>query len=623
MRRRALRTFLISVALAAVLTIGLEFAHSLNDPWTEPLDRLIGLETAVVTLGGLLVWALIVFLYAVTNRMWLAGGLVTLFVFFIGFADYQKMRFRGEPLFVTDAVHLSQFGFLAETVGIGTTLAAVAVLLAIPAIFWGVAHYSSRLRPLPAPPATSGNLRRGALIRLAAGAAAALIIFSAATFNQPHNVTRQLYEATDIRWAPWNQAQNYADNGFIAGLLYNLPVSPMEEPPGYSQAAVEDLVQRYTAVAADLNATRDPAALADTNVVLILSESLSDPLRMPGITVAEDPLPYLRSLMASNPSGTMLTSGLGGGTANVEFEVITGMSVANMRPQIHSPYQLVVAQSEEFPSFQRTFGPPARETLTVHPYLETFYRRYDVYPALGFARSKFLDTMTHTGKKQGDRFVSDESLYAEVLEELRANEEPLFMNVVSMQNHGPQQGYANPIQVTGPLNIKETEKAGQYLRGLKYSDDALRQLVADVSTLEERTIVLLYGDHLPTVWPESVNQASGTTGSYETPWVVFANFPTQINSTPTLGPNQLVNQLIDAAGAQHTPWTALLHELASELPAMQSSAWLDAAGLPTSEEWLSERARQLLADYRLAQYDMVVGEGWGTQALYTTFPTGG
>ncbi|WP_221933211.1 hypothetical protein, partial [Tessaracoccus rhinocerotis] len=101
---------------------------------------------------------------------------------------------------------------------------------------------------------------------------------------------------------------------------------------GYSQAAMADLLERYSGIAEEHNATRDVSALSDTHVVLVLSESLSDPMAMPGITPAEDPLPFLRELMATNTSGTLRSGAFGGGTSSMEFEVVTGMAVANLQP---------------------------------------------------------------------------------------------------------------------------------------------------------------------------------------------------------------------------------------------------------------------------------------------------
>lgn len=312
----------------------------------------------------------------------------------------------------------------------------------------------------------------------------------------------------------------------------------------------------------------------------------------------------------------MIAAGVGGGTSNAEFEVLTGMAAANLHPQVSSPFQSLVSESGEFPSHLTTFGKPKRDTAALHPYLGSFYRRNAVYPALGFERFRFLDELGHLEKLPKDGFVSDAAIFNEAVNELRDSERPLVLNVVTMQNHIPQKGFADPIAVEGPLLTDGlAETAGQYLRGLKHSDDALRQFVDDINALDERTIVLMYGDHLPTLWPEDILAAAGETARFETPWVVFANFPTENLGPQTLGPNQLMNQVIDAAGAPHTPWTALLHEVGTEIPAMEPTRWIGPDGEVTSEAELTERGQGLLADYRLAQYDLAVGERWAAGPL--------
>ena len=646
------------LALALVLTLGLEFVHALHRPWPEALARLLELQTGVVAIGVLLVWAFIAFFHALTNRLWVAGTIVTSLAVVIGAADLLKMGFRSQPLFLTDAAYLGELSFLIENVGAGSVIAIVALLAALPMLGWVMARRSAhRATQRTAHRATQRTARRRAdddapaprrrtvLARVATGTVSLTVIVLAATFNWTGSPARALYEAAGADWAPWNQSQNYDDNGLIAGLLYTLPADAMDEPEGYSEEAMADLLARYTEVAAELNAGRDGAALAEANIVVILSESLSDPMALPAITPAEDPLPFLRSLMAENQSGTMISAGYGGGTASVEFEVLTGMAVANLKPQVDSPFQSMVAGADSFPSFLGTFA-EGHETYAIHPYASHFYRRSEVYPAFGFDSWDFRDTLPHLAKLPGDRHVSDAALYGEILDRLRETERPMFINAVSMQNHGPQQGLANPMGVQGPLSAGEADSAGQYLRGLAHSDAALEDFVTALAELDEPTAVLLYGDHLPALWPAAVLDSADPLARYSTPWVVFANFPLQgaagggngeasvsgegaagggdgeasvsgegAASVP-LGANQLMNQLVDAAGGEHTPWTALLHTVGEELPAMGRTAWIGAGGERVSEADLPPEAAAALADYRMAQYDLTVGEGWAAEELF-------
>lgn len=699
------------LGVALVLTLALEFVHGLHGTVDEAFTRLLELSSGVIALDVLVVWALLLFLHALTNRFWVSAGIVTVLAAVVGIADVLKMSFRNEPLFLSDAAYLSEIGFLIDNVGAGVVIGALGGVVAVPLAIWALARTravrrlrarlaawvgrlthrpehartvlheahagerratsamrrarrergTSAMRRARRERATSAmqravrgratstraprrsesysriSARAPALRRMAMGVASLTVLFAAASFNWPGSPARALYEAAGATWRPWNQSQNYDDNGLIAGLLYTLPASPMDEPEGYGEDAMAGVVERYTARAAELNAGRDAHALDGVNVVTILSESLSDPLALPALTAAEDPMPFLRELMATNPSGTLISSGYGGGTANVEFEVLTGMATSNFRAQVDSPFQSIVAPSDGFPSYLRWLAAD-REALALHPYSSRFYRRNAVYPALGFDQALFRDAgLEHLRKLPGDRYVSDASLFGELVDHLRDEDQPMFVNVATMQNHGPQQGLADPIPVDGPLSDAQAESGAQYLAGIRHSDDALRGLVEDLAELGEPTVVLLYGDHLPSFWPSEVLNSGSETARYETPWVVFANFPltdaggadgpdavgvggagaagvdgAAPAEAPAIGANQLMNQIVDAMGAHHTPWTALLHDLAAELPAMERTAWLDAAGNVTGEDELSERGRELLRDYRLAQYDMAVGDGWGT-----------
>ncbi|HZL80745.1 MAG TPA: hypothetical protein VFC06_02210, partial [Demequina sp.] len=134
--------------LALAIAVGLELVHTVNDPWKEPLERFTALQADVVLLGALIVWALLVFLLALTGRLWISAGVTLTLATMVGFADYQKMRLRSEPLYPSDVTYLGQFRFLVESVGTGRALGVAAALLAIPAVAWGVARLvGRRMRP--------------------------------------------------------------------------------------------------------------------------------------------------------------------------------------------------------------------------------------------------------------------------------------------------------------------------------------------------------------------------------------------------------------------------------------------------------------------------------------------
>ncbi|MPV35463.1 LTA synthase family protein [Georgenia subflava] len=613
--RRAVLLLASTAVVAVVVAYGLEWAHALNDPWLPTAERLALMNRELFALGALVVWAVLVLLLALTGRLWIAVSTTVAVAAVIGFADHQKMQIRGEPLYPSDAGYLGQLGLLVESVGTGRALALAGAVVLLPVLAWAIVALVRRLRPAAAP---RPRRRYRYALRAAAGLLAGAVLVSASSFNQPGSVLRGAYDDAGATWAPWNQRENYAENTFIGGLLYNLPAPPPARPAGYGEARMAELAAEYRALAETVNASRDPSALDDTNVVVVLSESFSDPARMRGVDLARDPIPFTRDLMSRTTSGTMLSSGFGGGTSNVEFEVLTGMAVRNFGPQLHTPFQMLLPRYEEFPSFVSALGEPGRATATVHPYHANFYRRDAVYPALGFAASTFLPQMSHADRIGNDTHVSDSSTFREVVDELRASDRPLLLNVVTMQNHGPMtDNYSDPIGVAGPFSDAAAGRLGQYLRGLEHSDEALAELVGELEAMDERTIVLVYGDHLPATWPDSVLNANGATARYETPWFVYANFETEkIETGGPLGPTFLLDRLLATADAPVTPYSALLGALSQEVAALEPQMMLGPGGKPVLEEDLSARAAELLADYRMVQYDLSVGERYAVEEMF-------
>ncbi|WP_413450252.1 LTA synthase family protein [Georgenia phoenicis] len=601
----------VTVLLAVAVARGVELVHAQTSYPVTPQERWEALPPQVHVLGALTVWPFVALLLAVTGSMWATAILTLAAGALIAVADYQKMVHRSEPLFPSDIEYLRSARMLLESAGISPALAVgavVVVLLGLAAV--AVLAWRRRGR--------RGNearwFRWGSRLALGAAGIAGVVVISG--FNSPDNPLRQAYEDVPVTWAPWNQVQNYAQNGFVAGALYNVPGPAMERPEGYGEERMEELVATYEQVAAELNATREDGALEDTNVLIVLSETFSDPTWLEGVEVAEDPIPFTRSLMEENPSGRMLARGVGGGTATVEFEVLTGMAVTNFQPQVSSPFPQVVPHHPQFPSIASSLS-ETHGALAIHPYAAGFYRRDIVYPRLGFDRATFREDMAHRETIESGPYISDAATYREVLDELRASSDPLVVNVVTMQNHTPHVGsYPDPIDVSGPFGEEDAEKLGHYLRGLRHSDEALADLLAELESLEERTVVLFYGDHLSATLPESVRTANEEQRLRETPWFVWSSFGTaDVQAPPLLTPNLLLTQLLAAVDAPLSPYAALLTELSQEVAGHQRGALLDGQGRPVSEEDLSPRARELLADYRLAQYDLSVGERYAEEAL--------
>ncbi|RYU09609.1 LTA synthase family protein [Nocardioides iriomotensis] len=598
---------LLAFAWAALCNLAIELLQS-SGGFT------FALKPALFLLGSLLLWVAMVAVWALTGRLRVAAAALVVVTVLIGYANHVKMVLRREPLYPDDFAIAPHAGFLEEMVGGGTVAAVAAVTVLLAALALVVGWRWRKRHPRP-PREGRRTLVRALVVRLVVATLAVGTLVYAAGFNQPGNAVRAAYRLGDAEWASWSQEKNYTYNGFVGGMLYNLDVPVMKKPDDYSRATMEQIAARYVAAAQTTNATRSPTALDGVNIVVVLSESFSDPTMLDGIELDEDPIPYTRSLMEQTTSGQMLAQRYGSGTANMEFETLTGMSTSQFDPRLMTPYQMLVPRYDQFPSFVGLTRAWGYDRVAVHPYDTYMYRRESVYPILGF--QDFVDRREMTVRKriQGSPFISDNSAFTEVQHQIDTHDKPLLTHLVTMQNHFPMaDSYDAPMTVRGADGSTEDD-AEAYLRGLSFSDRALRKFLTTLSESDEKTAVLFFGDHLPPVWPDHVAEENGPVGMRETPFLMWSNFLTFNNPQPVTSPVFLLPLLMDQLGAPLPPYYQLLLQLHAQIPAMRAGQLYDGEGSRLDPDELAPEAQQLLHDYRLVQYDLSVGQRWSQDAM--------
>lgn len=577
----------------------------------------------VFDVGGLwidtlVVWVLIGFLWSLIGRLWWTIGLVMALVVTVGAATLVKIQLREEPVYPSDLDFIREPDFLMTMVSpvflvvalgvvIGIVIASVALGRRLSARYPRV-----RVRSLP---------RRQAWAfvggRVALGVVTAFLLIQATQFNQPGNPWRSLYELRGDQWRPWSQKTNYRSNGFVGGFLYNMPVEAMATPKGYDAARMSELADHFDQVAARINRTRT-GSLDDTNVVIVLSESFTDPTRLDGFDLDRDPIPQTRELMASTTSGTMLAQMYGGGTANMEFETLTGQALALFRPQMVSPYQMLVPDESDYPSAVGWFKGQGHDAIAIHPYRVGMYKREQVYDRFGFDEFIHDTTMREDATIDDSDYISDASAFDEVLTQIDAHERPLMVNLVTMQNHIPVDGtYDDPIGVSG-VDGSERERVGQYARGLEHTDAALADFLARLEASDEKTVVLFYGDHLPGLYGSGTKKQNSGLPLYETPFFLWSNQSDgQVaRQAPITSAAFFLPMLYEFANAPIPPYFALLQEVHERIPAMQQGRMLDVSGKVVDASDIDAETTELLADMRLVQYDFSIGSRYSLQRMW-------
>jgi phosphoglycerol transferase MdoB-like AlkP superfamily enzyme len=605
----------LTFALAMTCNLVLDFLQvggNASYIWRHSL----GEQLVLSVFNSAVIWLVILLVLSLTGRLWLTSGLALSAALLVGFVNYQKLQLRQEPLYPNDWGMAEHAGFLTQMVG-GRTVAFLVTLIGLVLL---VAVLTGRLMGTRFPRVTRKAYPKARAAPLAIRLTGVVVSVAAlayvSTFNAPGNQLRTAYESHGAHWAFWFQKLNYQKNGFVAGTLYNMNVPAMARPSVYGRAEMQRITRTYSAVAADINRDRT-GELDDVNLVFVLSEAFSDPTRLTGIAVAEDPIPYTRSLMQRTTSGQMLAHLYGGGTANMEFEALTGMSLSQFAPQMNTPYQMLVAEYDHFPSAVGYLKERGHAAVAIHPYMTAMYKREKVYPTLGFDEFVHDETMASTERLEDSEFISDAAAFAEVERQIRAAARPLLVNLVTMQNHWPMKdSYADPIAVEGLSDPEAEEQAEHYARGLRYTDDALASFISSVEESDEKTIVVFYGDHLPAVWPKAVRKENGHRVTRETPFFVYANFGNVADPRPTTSPIFFMNHVLRLADAPVPAYYALLGELESEVSAMERGMLIAADDRQVEKSQLTSRAKQLLHDYRLVQYDLAVGARYAQEPMF-------
>ena len=431
-------------------------------------------------------------------------------------------------------------------------------------------------------------------------------------------------------------------NGTAVGFARLLNPKVMDRPVGYSEKMMKQIASRYAHNAQELNVHRS-ARLKDSTVIYILSESFSDPSRVPGLKVSKDVMPFVRELKSKTTSGLMLSSGYGGGTANLEYMALTGLSMSNFAPSLSSPYQQLVPTQKWSASVNQLWGEQA--SLAFHPYQSNMYSRNMVYKRFGFSQFSTLDGplfISPTTKLGTSPYVSDKSTYTSILDSLeKVDQSPHFYQVVTMQNHMPYKNYYanNEIKAestTGtPLEDSEKSSIETYAKGMEYTNGYTKEFLEQLDKLNRPITVVFYGDHLPGVYKSAAKDDNNSVALHETDYFIWSNKASGVDNAQAAekatnsaytSPNFFTAQLAEHLNAKVSPYIAFLTALHAKVPAMEppvvnkiqgwsripdgQALYLDNEGNYLDVSQADAQTKQLLEDYKLIQYDITAGKNY-------------
>lgn len=546
-------------------------------------------------LSCLVLFTLFLFLVSLLGSFLFGTGLYLVGIGILGYADYLKMSYRQEPIYPDDLKMITEFGLLKDmTDSVLFYLLLGLVAFVVTGGIWSIYRSFKKTRKFQA-------------IRIVTLITTILSLIYISNFNNPNNLLRKAYNKTAL-WIPYSQKMNYYNTGFIGGFLYNLNIDPMEEPEGYSEAKITEITTQYQKLADEKN----KMALAEQpNIIYVMSESFSDPSRLNGVEVTGAPLADYYSIANQTYSGNMLSQNYGGGTANIEFEALTGFSMALFNAQLTTPYTMMVPKMKQLPSIVSTLRAQDYRTTAIHPYNTSMYKRKDVYNILGFDDFISENTMSYTDTIEDNPYISDQSAYKEVIDLLKKEESPQFIHLVTMQTHMPYVGKYTDLE----YSVKTADDSGvsslkNYLQDISYSSQALKKFTEELKKVPRRTLVVFWGDHLPGIYSKEIQEKNDKQTLHETQFLMFDNqrnlAKSQAQNVVT-SPFYFTAKLMELADQTTTGFYQLLLSLEQELPAFERGLYYQ-AGQWYKELQLNKKQEELYKAYEMIQYDILSGK---------------
>ena len=619
-------------------TVGFGFVSKM---WTD--------GNFVFVLNVILVALLYLMLLMLFNRFWTASIVILAVGIIVAAIEHFKVEIRYEAILPADLGFLgSNTGNMLTFIPAGahvTILVALGAFAALLALILVLRHFDGRKGRMIRTDNLSLNLTSRLILLLLPILVFALYCIHVSTTDSLANKFSRALGDTPSMWDSVYDAQR---NGPLVAFTRQLNPKIMDKPSNYSEETMKKVAARYQKEAETINASRTNN-LTDSTVVYVLSESFSDPSRVPGLKTNKDSMPNIRKIKAGTTSGLMLSSGYGGGTANLEYMGLSGLSMANFDSSLSSPYQQLVPSQHWTPTINQMWGAPVN-SLGYHPYESSMYSRATNYKKFGFSHFYTLtgpDVIKYQDKIDESPYVSDKSSYDSALEGIRSGKTNKFIQIITMQNHMPyHEWYENndytAESTTGtPLGDDEQQSIETYQKGVEITDQATQEFLNELDALDKPVTVVFYGDHLPGIYSSASEDGNNSLALHLTDYFIWSNKASssqgnKASDAAYSSPNFFVAQAADHMNAKVSPYLAFLTEMHSKIAAMEppvvnkiqgwdripegQNIYLDQNGNPMSTDDFDKETKQLLADYKLIQYDITAGKNYLKDTDFMTLP---
>ncbi|MFR6449261.1 MAG: LTA synthase family protein [Peptoniphilus grossensis] len=506
--------FVSQILFAIILTFAMLLLAPSDAPFMEKITR----SPLVLLLNFIPIFLTGILFQGIFGRRRFALILNSLFYLIFFTVHRTKVIYRNAPFRISDlalsfeALKMSQNSYKPDSTSIIIFIVSLFILIFLSRFF-----KSEKLRV------------RDRLIGILS-----IIISSVLLFNFVYSKDK-IYNSLPLNGNVFNLIDHFNSKGFNYTFLFNLKKSFVRPPEGYDKKEMEK--RERVDHGEDISVIKyNPRP----NIIWIMGEAFTDLSQDEHFSFApgNDPNENFKKLQKNSiMHGRIVTPSFGGGTGDTEFDVLTGALTIDCAPDESFAFNAIKREVSSLPRLFNTIG---YKTMAFHPGFAWFYGRQDVYPKLGFQDNFFLENIDQPEMKGG--YVSERQFSgifrSRFLQALENSDEPIFSYGLDIQNHGPyfydKYGKNLPYQCKVTLSEEAANNFGSYFLGVKDMDIMLGEVYDMIMSLEEPTIMVFYGDHLPGLGSDpsafdeigiklSHDDLEKEIEFYSTPYVILAN----------------------------------------------------------------------------------------------------
>ena len=541
----------------------------------------------------LIAWTLYLLIGRMTTALWIELALALAF----GLTNHYVMAFRSTPFVPWDLLSVRTAASVAQNYDFTPTprMIVVTVLFVLLMVAVRVLRKVPRIK-LP--------IRLGSAVLCGLALCLFVNTLQQETFQNKHYLYPFLF----------TPAYMTKVNGMAVTFAMDLAYVAVDKPEGYSAEEAQKTLEQYgntdNVFADDEENTNDSKNRGEDannkdlpNIIVIMDEAFSDLSVVGDLETNEDYMPFMHKMQQGADhtiTGYAQVSVCGGNTANSEFEFLTGNTMSFL-PSGSIPYQQYI--TKDTPSLASYLASLGYETYAQHPYYASGWNREKVYPLLGFEHLNFIDD--YANKTYVRKYVSDDADMQHIIDTYENKEDgkPAFIFNVTMQNHGGYTDAFSDLSEDVHATNYNSEVLDRYLSLIRLTDQSLEKLVDYFSNVDEKTVIVFFGDHQPSdtvaaqvqdsmLLPGESVPDEQLRKRYQVPYLVWANYDIDGATQQNTSLNYLSAEVLKAAGVPTDAYQNFLLDLQKSYPVMSAAGRTDA----------SDADENMLSTYKKLQY---------------------